>query len=209
MAISAAKTLSSSGTLWRILAALIGVAMGAFAQRVIAHDVSAAPILQLYEASWQVIEDRVPDIFEVGYGRLWTPPPARAGGSYSVGYDVFDRFDLGSPQSPTHYGTTESFRAMVGSAHRAGVGVNPDLIWNHNGFGDRTDRNFVRLGGYPGFALTLPNDVDGDFHDPDLDALSMDSINGQLFGLNDIAQEKNHQFIRQPVDATDPRNIPS
>ena len=41
-----------------------------------------------------------------------------------------------------------------------------DFIPNHNGFGNRLDSNFVALGGYPGFALTLPNDINGDFHDP-------------------------------------------
>lgn len=173
-----------------------------------AVDGSAPPILQIFEARWETMENRIADIFEVGYGRLWTPPPARGGSGFSVGYDVFDRFDLGQPRSETHYGTAEGFRRMIAAAHDAGVAVNPDLILNHNGVGNRTDQNFVELGGYPGFALTLPGDINGDFHNPLVDALGVDEIIGQLAGLNDIAQEKDHRFIRHPVDSNDPRNIP-
>ncbi|MCA9235581.1 MAG: hypothetical protein KDA44_08910 [Planctomycetales bacterium] len=173
------------------------------------EDASAPAILQIFEAKWTTIEDRMADIHNIGYGRLWVPPPTRAGSGFSVGYDVFDRFDLGGPGHETHYGTSDGFKAMVQSAHSASVLVNPDWIWNHNGVGNRTDANFVSLGGYPGFALTLPGDIDGDFHNPFIDALSDDQILGHLAGLNDIAQEKNHQFIRQPVAVGDPNNIPA
>ena len=182
--------------------------------RAVAEDASAPAILQIFEAKWNTIEDRMADIFEVGYGRMWVPPPNRAGSVFSVGYDVFDRFDLGKPRDETHYGTSAGFKSMVSAAHQAGVLVNPDLIWNHNGLGNRNDSNFVSLGGYPGFALTLPNsphnDVNGDFHDPSIgDAVGGDQIQGQLAGLNDIAQEKNWQFIRHPVAAGNPNNIPA
>lgn len=174
-----------------------------------AQDVSQPAILQLFEAKWDVMEDRMADIFEVGYGRMWVPAPARGGSVFSVGYDTFDRFDLGKPRDETHYGTTAGFKAFVASAHQANVLVNPELIWNHNGVGNRNDQNFVDLGGYPGFALTLPGDINGDFHDPFIDALSQDEILGQLAGLNDIAQEKNYQFVRHPVDPNNPNNIPA
>jgi hypothetical protein len=53
--------------------------------------------------------------------------------------------------------------------------------------------------------LKLPNDVDGDFHG----AFKSGDLNGRINGgLVDIAQEKNHRFVRQPVDAADSRNIP-
>jgi glycosidase len=173
-----------------------------------AEDASAPAILQIFEARWETIEDRLADIHAVGYGRMWVPPPQRAGSGFSVGYDAFDRFDLGTPGNETHYGTGYDFKQMVQSAHAAGVAVNPDLILNHNGVGNRNDPTFVALGGYPGLALTLPGDVDGDFHDPSIDALTEDQILGQLAGLNDIAQEKNHQFIRHPI-GPDANNIPA
>ncbi len=196
---------------WSRLAVVIAaIAVICAARPVLAEDTSQPAILQVFEARWDTIEDRMADVFQVGYGRMWTPPVSKAGSPYSVGYDVFDRFDLGGPGNETHFGTSNQFKAMVGSAHAAGVMVNPDLIWNHNGLGNRTDAYFVELGGYPGFALTLASDIDGDFHDPAIgDAISGDQINGQLAGLNDIAQEKNHQFIRHPIEAGNPDNIPA
>ncbi|MEM6798100.1 MAG: hypothetical protein AAF589_01175 [Planctomycetota bacterium] len=170
------------------------------------QSVSAPAILQYFEARWDTIEDRMADIHAAGYGRLWLPPPARAdSGGFSVGYDVFDRFDLGTPRNETLYGTETSFSTMVDAANNAGVDVYTDLIINHNGFGNRLDANFVAAGGYPGFALTLPQDIDGDFHDP----FASGVIEGQLSGLNDIAQEKNNQFIRHPTQAGNPDNIPA
>lgn len=175
--------------------------------------------LQVFEAKWDVIDDRMADIFVAGYGRLWLPPPARAdSGGQSVGYDVYDRFDLGQPRNETLYGTETGLKTLIQQAHKAGIKVNTDFIPNHNGFSDSStfdnfgtpmdtsdDVTFLEAGGYPGFVLTLPNDVDGDFHG----AFEEDEIKFRLSGLIDIAQEKNHQFIRHPVEVGNPANIPA
>ena len=80
---------------------------------------------------------RMPDVFTAGYGSLWLPPASKADtGGFSVGYDPFDRFDLGSPPNQTLYGTEEQLKAMVDEAHRAGVRVYFDIVLNHNGFRD-------------------------------------------------------------------------
>ena len=44
--------------------------------RAVAEDASAPAILQMFEARWDTIEDRMADIFEVGYGQMWLPPPS-------------------------------------------------------------------------------------------------------------------------------------
>jgi alpha-amylase len=174
-----------------------------------ADDVSQPAMLQMFEAKWQTIENRMPDIFQTGYGQMWLPPPQRADtGNLSVGYDVFNRFDLGSPRNETLYGTENALKSEISTAHSAGIKSYTDLIWNHDGFGNRTDANFVAQGGYPGFALTLPGDINGDFHDPSINADS-DQYQGQISNLDDIAQEKNYQFIRQPTDPSNPNNIPA
>ncbi len=170
------------------------------------QDASAPAILQFFEARWDTIENRMVDVFYAGYGGMWVPPPSRAdSGGFSVGYDVFDRFDLGKPNDQTLYGTETSLKAMAGQARKAGVGVYTDLILNHNGFRDSSTPGFVDAGDYPGFVTTLPNDIDGDFHG----RFESDDLTFRLAGLIDIAQEKNHRFIRQPVDPNDPNNIPS
>lgn len=183
-----------------------------------AQNASAPAMLQIFEARWETVEDRMADIFEVGYGRLWIPPTGRAdSGDQSVGYDVYDRFDLGTARRPTAYGTETSLKRMINSAHGASVDVYADLILNHAGFSDLStvddfgtpstadDVTFAEAGGYPGLAITLPNDIDGDFHG----SFETGDLNGRLSNLVDIAQEKNYQFIRNPVTPGDPNNIPA
>jgi hypothetical protein len=58
--------------------------------------VSPPAFLQWFDSSFDTIEHRTPDIFQAGYGAVWLPPPGRAdSGEQSVGYDAYDRFDLG------------------------------------------------------------------------------------------------------------------
>jgi glycosidase len=172
----------------------------------------------MFEARWDTIEDRMADIFDVGYGQMWLPPPARAdSGNQSVGYDLFNRFDLGSPRNETLYGTETSLKANIAAAHLAGVKIYTDLILNHNGFSNlgtvdtkgtastADDVTFAQSGGYPGFVLTLPGDIDGDFHG----AFEGGDHNERISNLIDIAQEKKYLYIRQPIASGNPNNIPA
>jgi glycosidase len=169
-----------------------------------ALDVSPPPILQWFESSYQTIEARTPDLFMAGYGFLWLPPPYRADtGDQSVGYDVYDRFDLGRPGRPTLYGTETGLRTLASMLHRAGVDLHVDFVMNHNGYSKLDTPGFVGAGGYPGLAITLKNDIDGDFHS----AFAFGVQYERLAGLIDIAHEKNYQFIRTPVNPDDDRNI--
>lgn len=164
----------------------------------VSHAIDSSPpaILQWFESSYTTIERRMADVFHAGYGAVWTPPPGRAdSGNFSVGYDVYDRFDLGAPKNPTLYGTETGIRQMANTIHRAGLDFHVDLVWNHNGFTDRDTPAFVNSGGYPGFFLDFFADDDGDFHDEG----DGGDIRGRLSGLIDIAHEKNHRAIRNPV----------
>jgi alpha-amylase len=193
---------------WRAvlaIAALVAVCLGA-PQPTLALDESPPPILQWFESSYRTIEERTPDLFLAGYGFVWVPPPFRADqGDLSVGYDVYDHFDLGRPGRPTLYGTEESLKAAARMLHRAGLSLQVDFVINHNGFSNLGTPGFAAAGGYPGFAITLPNDIDGDFHSAFAGGVDYE----RLAGLIDIAHEKNHQFIRSPITPGDPRNIPA
>jgi alpha-amylase len=190
---------------WRDLAGALALLAGAV-HPALALDQSPPPILQWFESSYQTIEERVPDLFLAGYGFVWLPPPSRADqGGLSVGYDAYDRFDLGRPGNPTLYGTEDSLKALARMLHRAGIGLHVDFVINHNGFSNLATSGFVAAGGYPGFAITLPNDIDGDFHSAFAGGVERE----RLAGLIDIAHEKNHRFIRSPVTAGDPRNLPA
>jgi hypothetical protein len=148
--------------------------------------------------------DRAPDLFMAGYGAVWTPPPGRGDTSdFTVGYDVYDRFDLGQWDKHTLYGTETSLKRTADMVHRAGLDLHVDFVLNHNGYSDLSTPGFYDAGGYPGLAITLPNDIDGDFHSAYWGGPEYE----RLAGLIDIAHERDYQFIRNPVDANDSRNI--
>jgi alpha-amylase len=176
-------------------------------------------ILQCFESQWETIERRMPDIFMAGYSALWVPPPGLAdSGGFSVGYDVFDRFNLGTPFRRTLYGTTEGFDRLSDEMDQAGIALYIDTVLNHNGFRDASSiandgfTPFEESGGYPGFVTrldgTVPpnfyNDVDGDFHG----RFEGGDLNFRLSGLIDIAQEKAYFFYRHPA-FEDENNIPN
>jgi len=177
-------------------------------------------MVQYFEAKWEVIRARMPDVFMAGYNATWVPPPQRGSSqtsSTSIGYDLFDRFDLGSDTFPTRYGTETEFRLMVDEFHRANCRVYVDWIMNHNATSDNSTPNFTVQGGYPGFRMTASGDANGDFHAPGTQSENPGGANfnlyeGRLLGLIDIAQEKTgaaYQCIRHPIQAGDPNNIPA
>jgi hypothetical protein len=116
-----------------VMAALAAVLLLTRANFASALDQSPPPILQWFESSYQAMEERMADVFLAGYGFIWVPPPFRADqGNFSVGYDVYDRFDLGAPGRPTLYGTEAGLKALARILHRAGLGLHVDFVINHN-----------------------------------------------------------------------------
>jgi len=95
-------------------------------------------MLQLFNVNWDELTQKMPEIAEAGYTSLWLPPPAKAGSVYSVGYDLFDPFDLGDINQRgtvrTKYGTKAQLLQAVEIAHRFGIRVYFDNIANHRGF---------------------------------------------------------------------------
>jgi hypothetical protein len=118
-------------------------------------------ILQYFNTSWNEISERMPELAEAGYTALWLPPPFKAGGQLSVGFDTFDRFDMGTKNQnggvATRYGTGDDLKNLVEMAHRFGIRVYFDNVMAHNG------------GGIPGYDENTPIDlqpgfVPEDFH---------------------------------------------
>lgn len=174
------------------------------AGRAAAEDVSPPVILQYFESTYATIEKRAPDIFRVGYGSVYTPPPGRSDqGSFSVGYDQYDRFDLGTPGSPTLYGTETGIRTTVREIHKF-ADYYVDFVINHNGYSTQGTPGFPAAGGYPGMFLTAPGYADGDFNS----AFAWGDVNGRLAGLIDINHAANIQAIRSPVPGF-ANNIPA
>jgi hypothetical protein len=169
-------------------------------------------VLEWFETRWRTIEYRMPDFFVAGYDSTWLPSPGRAADPSSPGYDCFDRFVLGTPDAPTLYGTEADFAQVVREFHRAAGLVYIESIMNHNS-GRTSDQGFIAAGGWPGFVLGLAGDFWGDFHNAGQQSENPGGPNyslwdGDLVGLIDIDQAEDLFYIRHPVDAGNPLNIP-
>jgi len=111
----------------------------------------AEVMLQYFNISWRELAEKMPELAEVGYGAMWLPPPTKASGGLSVGYDLWDPFDIGGRDQrntvSTRYGTEADLHQMVEVAHRFGIRVYWDNIMNHRAFD------------IPGFNENTPIDI--------------------------------------------------
>ncbi|MEY2545989.1 MAG: hypothetical protein QOG48_1106, partial [Verrucomicrobiota bacterium] len=103
-----------------------------------AQVVRGEAMLQYFNTDWNEIAMKMPELAEAGYDSLWLPPPTKGSGGLSVGYDLWDRFDLGSKDQRgsvrTRYGTEADLLRMIEVAHRFGIRVYFDNVMNHNAF---------------------------------------------------------------------------
>ena len=101
------------------------------------YSSSAEVILQYFGTSWNEINRRIPELAEAGWTALWLPPPFKAGSTFSVGFDTYDRFDFGSKDQmggvATRYGTEDDLIRLIETAHRFGIRVYFDNVMAHNG----------------------------------------------------------------------------
>lgn len=118
-------------------------------------------MLQYFNTNWREITRKMPELAEAGYESIWVPPPTKASGGLSVGYDLWDRFDLGGKDQrgtvSTRYGTQQDLLELVRVAHRFGIRVYFDNVMNHNAFDVPGYNSGVPIDTYPGF-------VPEDFH---------------------------------------------
>ncbi|MDZ4402138.1 alpha-amylase family glycosyl hydrolase [Prosthecobacter sp.] len=128
---------------------------------VLTPSLRAETMLQYFNTSWVEITNKMPELAEAGYSALWLPPPTKGSGGLSVGYDMWDPFDLGSKNQrgsiKTRYGTEAELIRLVETAHRFGIRIYFDNIMNHRAFD------------VPGYNETTPVDlypglVPEDFH---------------------------------------------
>ena len=130
-------------------------AIGVFAilacSALLPSSIRGEAMIQYFNTSWNEIAKRMPELAEAGYDSIWVPPPTKAGGGLSVGYDLFDPFDLGSNNQrgsvSTLYGTQADLINMITVAHRFGIRVYLDNVMNHRGFD------------VPGYNASTPIDV--------------------------------------------------
>lgn len=152
-------------------------------------------ILQWFETDYSTMLKRLPQVAKAGYAAIYLPPPQKSpGGGLSTGYNPFDRFDLGDRLAfgtvRTRYGTSQELHELIQQAHRFGIEVYADLVYNHN-----ANRAQHPLHRYPDMipedfhirssADTGNNEIDFNSAGP----FSFSMLNHDLVGLVDIAQE--------------------
>lgn len=138
---------------------------------------------------WDHLAKQAHELQGVGFTTIWLPPVTKgASGTGSVGYDVFDDYDLGSKDQkgtvPTRYGTREQLERCVAIMRANGLDVYVDLVENQraggSGPGGFTFR-YVDANGQPNDGR-FPKDR-LDFH-PNVpqDSDVFDGVNEQFFG---------------------------
>jgi alpha-amylase len=115
---------------------------------------------------WRFLGDEAAALKRAGVDAVWLPPASKAAfdRSNSVGYDVYDHYDLGEftvrdeTDGRTKYGNRQELLAAARSLRDAGLGVYADIILNHKVGGaedegtwaairvDKEDRNSERWG---------------------------------------------------------------
>jgi hypothetical protein len=188
--------LARCGAVGRLLLAFGCVALVQSALTPRAH---AEAMLQIFNVEWSELTRKLPEIAEAGYTSLWLPPPAKAGSVFSVGYDLFDPFDLGDLNQRgtirTKYGTKEELLRLVETAHRFGLRVYFDNIMNHRGFDVPGYNSGTPTNLYPGLTVEdfhVRRQADGTYRNWDAiaDFNNLFQVqNRPLFGLLDLANE--------------------
>jgi len=93
---------------------------------------------------WNQVGREAGNLAAAGITALWLPPPNKGTSGSDVGYGTYDLWDLGEFDQKgsvrTKYGTRAELEAGVREAHTAGLQVYIDVVFNHKGGADATER---------------------------------------------------------------------
>ncbi len=94
---------------------------------------------------WNKLKAEAVNLVKAGITAVWLPPAFKANaGASSVGYDVYDLYDLGEFNQKgsvrTKYGTCQEYINSVNAAHDAGLQVYVDIVVNHLAGADETEK---------------------------------------------------------------------
>ena len=98
---------------------------------------------------WKKLTAEADKLAEMGFTAVWLPPACKGtNGTYSVGYDIYDLWDLGEFDQKnsvrTKYGTKQEYLGAIEAAHAAGLQVYADIVLNHKAGGDKCELVKVR-----------------------------------------------------------------
>jgi alpha-amylase len=117
----------------------MGVLLQAFYQ-IGNEGIPTAPHGGMTGSWWDHLARQAAALRRAGFTAIWLPPVTKgASGKASVGYDVFDDYDIGSKDQKgavaTRYGTREQLARCVAVMRSSGLDVYADLVENQRGGG--------------------------------------------------------------------------
>ncbi len=92
---------------------------------------------------WKELASEASALSSLGFGAVWMPPACKASEKGSVGYDVYDLYDLGEFDQKggveTRYGSKADYIKAVHALHECGIQAYADIILNHKAGADETE----------------------------------------------------------------------
>ncbi len=96
-------------------------------------------------AWWRTIRRELPGLKSDGFTALWLPPASKGSKWNSMGYDVYDYFDLGEylqkGRKETWFGPKQDLTDLIEAAHSSQMQAYADVVLNHNYGGDAQETN--------------------------------------------------------------------
>lgn len=97
---------------------------------------------------WKRVTAQAEELKRAGINMVWLPPAYKgAAGKSSVGYDVYDMYDLGEFNQKgtirTKYGTRDEYLEAVHALQDQGISVLCDIVLNHRMGADETEEVMV------------------------------------------------------------------
>ncbi len=94
---------------------------------------------------WNKLKAEAHQLSELGITAVWLPPAFKGmEGASSIGYDIYDLYDLGEFDQKgsvrTKYGTKGQYVEAVRTAREAGLNVYVDIVTNHLAGADETEK---------------------------------------------------------------------
>ncbi len=98
---------------------------------------------------WNKLKDDSENLAKIGITSVWLPPAFKANaGGVSVGYDVYDLYDLGEFDQKgsvrTKYGTKQEYKDAIAIAQKSGLQVYTDIVLNHLAGADESEKVLAR-----------------------------------------------------------------
>ncbi|TYP72219.1 alpha-amylase [Aquimarina intermedia] len=96
---------------------------------------------------YTTVETKLADWSAAGINRIWLPAPGKGqSGSFSMGYDPSDYFDVGEFEQhgtiETRFGSRAELEGLINTAHQNNIEVIADIVLGHNSGGGQQDNPY-------------------------------------------------------------------